>query len=189
LLGLYCLENIDKVQTFWKVYWDILRSARENLDNNEKNELLVAIKATTDFIVKFNSLSREDFHPLEIEDFNSDIFMSVMIKLILHQDAEVRILSIESLCRMIYHERVDESNLFSYFIYLVLLWLEVSTEEITSRSVHTVSIFMKSYIEKGNNWAKKLTEVFCIFFKLILKFQEEGKAINRSIIRYNLTTE
>lgn len=112
-----------------------------------------------------------------------------MIKLILHQDAEVRILSIESLCRMIYHERVDESNLFSYFIYLVLLWLEVSTEEITSRSVHTVSIFMKSYIEKGNNWAKKLTEVFCIFFKLILKFQEEGKAINRSIIRYNLTTE
>ena len=90
---------------------------------------------------------------------------------------------------MIYHDRIDENNLYSYFLYLLLLWLETSNEEISSRAVHTVSIFMRSFIEKGNNFVIKLAEVFCIFFKVLLKFQDEGKGINKSIIKYNLTTE
>ena len=55
--------------------------------------------------------------------------------------------------------------------------------------MHTVSIFMKSYMLKGNEWVLKLAEVFCIFFKVLLKFQMEGKGINKSIIKYNLTME
>ena len=30
LLGLYCLENIEKVSQFWKTYWDILNSTPTN---------------------------------------------------------------------------------------------------------------------------------------------------------------
>lgn len=158
-------------------------------NENEKNNLLVSIKIVTDFIVKFNSLSQPNFKPKGLDDFNSDMFMACMVKLILSSDADIRILAIESLCRIIYHERVDENNLYNYFLYLLLLWLETSNSEICSRSVHTVSIFMKSYMLKGNEWVLKLAEVFCIFFKVLLKFQMEGKGINKSIIKYNLTME
>lgn len=185
LLGLYCLENMEKVETFWKTYWDYLSATCT--DHISTNHQLISIKVVTDFIVKFNSLSQPQFAPEEMEDFNSDMFMQCMVKLILSKDGEVRILAIESLCRMIYHERIDESNLYSYFLYLLLLWLETSNEEVSSRAVHTVSIFMRSFLEKGNSFVIKLAEVFCIFFKVLLKFQDEGKGINKSIIKYNLT--
>jgi len=44
-------------------------------------------------------------------------------------------------------------------------------------------------MEKGNYFISRLSEILCIFFKVLLKFQEQGKGINKSIIKYNLTTE
>ena len=55
------------------------------------------------------------------------MFMNEMVKLMLHEDADIRILAIESQCRLLYHERVDKDNESTYFLYLILLWLETST--------------------------------------------------------------
>ena len=76
------------------------------------------------------------------------------------------------MCRLLYHERVDKSNETTYFLILILLWLETSTESVSAKSVHTVSIFIKAYMEKGNPYSQKLSEIFCEFFKVILKFHE-----------------
>ena len=126
LVGLYCLDNKEKVETFWGIFWEFLND--EVIDTNSKNHLLISIKAVTDFIVKFNCLSISSFSPQGLDDFNSDMFMEVMVKHILSADGDIRILAIESLCRMIFHERVDENNLYLYFLYLLLLWLETSNE-------------------------------------------------------------
>ena len=52
-----------------------------------------------------------------------------------------------------------------------------------------MSIFIKAYMEKGNPYSQKLAEIFCEFFKVILKFHEEKKGINKAMIKYNLTME
>jgi hypothetical protein len=51
---------------------------------------------------------------------------------------------------------------------LLLLWWETSSEEISARSVHTISIFIKQYLEKGQSEVHKLAEFLCIFFKMII---------------------
>jgi hypothetical protein len=53
----------------------------------------VSLKVVIDFVVKFNSLSGE-FKPDGLEDFNGDMFMEEMVKLMLHEDADLRILAI-----------------------------------------------------------------------------------------------
>ena len=90
----------------------------------------------------------------------------------IHKDGDIRILAIECICRMIYHNRVDESNISLCFLYLLLLWWETSSEEVSAKSVHTISMFIKNYIEKGNAEVKRLCEMLCIFFRLLFKFQQ-----------------
>ena len=107
LLGLYCLENNDKVSNFWGVFWKYIES--QKVDGLNKNHLLVSLKIVIDFIVKFNCLGG-NFSPEGLEDFSADMFMDTMVKLMVHEDPDVRILAIESLCRLLYHERVDKSN-------------------------------------------------------------------------------
>lgn len=146
------------------MFWEYISCT--DIEGYNKNHLLVSLKVVIDFIVKFNTLSGP-FKPEGIEDFNADVFMNEMVRLMLHDDPDVRILAIESLCRLLYHERVDKNNENTYFLYLILLWLETSTEVVSAKSVHTVSIFIKSYIEKGNLYSAKLSEVFCLFFQNI----------------------
>jgi hypothetical protein len=72
-----------------------------------------------------------------------------LLDLVLDTDSDIRILAIEGLCRVIYHNRVTEDLLGSCFMRLLLLWWETSSEEISAKSVHTISIFVKQYIERG----------------------------------------
>ncbi len=88
----------------------------------------------------------------------------------LNKDTDIRIFSIECLCRMIYHNRVDENNISTYFLYLLLLWWETNALEVSAKSVHTISLFFRSYIEKGNDQVKKLAEMLCIFHKILKIF-------------------
>lgn len=91
MLGLYCLENVEKVTSFWVVFWKYI--TEEKIEENNKNHLLVSLKIVIDFIVKFNCLTGT-FNPEGLEDFNADMFMNEMIRLMLHEDADVRILAI-----------------------------------------------------------------------------------------------
>lgn len=143
LLGMYCLENEEKVSNFWGIFWGYIE--KKELEEKDKNHLLVSLKVVIDFIVKFNCLGG-GFSPENMEDFNADMFMDEMVRLMLHSDADIRVLAIESLCRLLYHERIDKSNETTYFLLLILLWLETSTEVVSAKSVHTVSIFIKSYM-------------------------------------------
>ena len=54
LLGLYCLENHDKVTQFWNVFWEHIEN--HSIEGYNKNHLLVSLKVVIDFIVKFNCL-------------------------------------------------------------------------------------------------------------------------------------
>jgi hypothetical protein len=92
----------------------------------------------------------------ETTDYNSDTFMEKITQLMLNKDTDVRIFSIECLCRIIYHNRIDEINVSTYFLYLLLLWWETTSLEVSAKSVHTISLFFRSYIEKGNKQVKKL---------------------------------
>jgi len=40
---------------------------------------------------------------------------------------------------------------------LLLLWWETSSEEVSARTVHTISIFVKQYIERGLGEIRKLS--------------------------------
>lgn len=73
LLGLYCLENHEKVTIFWRVFWEYISSP--DVEGYNKNHLLVSLKVVIDFIVKFNMLSGP-FKPEGLEDFNADSFMN-----------------------------------------------------------------------------------------------------------------
>lgn len=64
-------------------------------------------------------------------------------------DPDIRILAIEGLCRIIYHNRVPDELVSSCFVRLLLLWWETGSEEVSAKSVHTISIFVKQYIERG----------------------------------------
>lgn len=55
--------------------------------------MLVSLKVVIDFIVKFNTLTGE-FKPEGIDDFNADMFMEEMVRLMLHDDTDIRILAI-----------------------------------------------------------------------------------------------
>jgi hypothetical protein len=100
LLGLYCLESKDKVERFWNVFWEYILGS--NITDGNKNNVLVSLKVVIDFIVKFNLLGGP-FNPDGLDDFNTDMFMESMVKLMLHEDPDIRILAIESLCRLLYH--------------------------------------------------------------------------------------
>ena len=52
--------------------------------------------------------------------------------------------------------------------------------------MHTISLFFRSYIEKGNEEVKKLAEMLCIFHKILKIFDEKKKTINKKLIVYNL---
>lgn len=68
----------------------------------------------------------------------------------------------------------------------MLLWWETGTGDVSARSVHTISLFFRSYIEKGNQQIKKLAEMLCIFHKILKIFEEKKKTINKKLIVYNL---
>lgn len=87
---------------------------------------------------------------------------------------------------MIYHNRIVEDLLGNCFMRLLLLWWETSSEEVSAKSVHTISIFVKQYIEKGASQVRKLSESLCVFFKVLLLKQGERKTINKRKITYNL---
>lgn len=126
LLGLYCLESCEKVLMFLPLYWRHLNE--EDIANNtKKSQLLVSLKVVTDFVVKFDLLRRD---PLveEAENYSPDLYLKNLLRLTLYGDPEVKILAIESLCRLMYHERVDESNVGYCFLYLLLLWWETGSE-------------------------------------------------------------
>lgn len=53
----------------------------------------MSLKVVIDFIVKFSCLSGP-FKPEGVEDFNADAFMNEMLRLMLHEDADIRILAI-----------------------------------------------------------------------------------------------
>jgi hypothetical protein len=84
---------------------------------------------------------------------------------------------------------VPEENIGSSFVRLLLLWWETSSEEVSARSVHTISLFIKQYIERGQREVRKLSEWLCVFFKVILKAQTSRKMINKKKIVYNLKME
>ena len=69
---------------------------------------------------------------------------------------------------------------------ILLLWWETSSEEVSARAVHTISIFIKQYIEKGQREVRKLSEWLCVFFKTILIAQASRKMINKKKVVYNL---
>ncbi len=72
---------------------------------------------------------------------------------------------------------------------LLLSWWETSSEEVSARSVHTISIFIKQYIERGQREVQKLSELLCVFFKIVLVEQASRKSINKKKIVYNLKLE
>jgi hypothetical protein len=39
---------------------------------------------------------------------------------------------------------------------ILLLWWETSSQEVSAKSVHTISIFVKQYIERGGVEVRKL---------------------------------
>ena len=63
------------------------------MEGLHKNHLLVSLKIVIDFIVKFNCLGG-GFIPEGVQDFSADLFMDTMVKLMLHEDPDVRILAI-----------------------------------------------------------------------------------------------
>lgn len=69
-----------------------------------------------------------------------------MLELVLDKDCDVRILAVEALCRLLYHNRVGEDLVGSCFMRLLLLWWETSVEEISAKTVHTISIFVKQFL-------------------------------------------
>ncbi len=90
--------------------------------NNEriKPHLMVSLKATTDFMVKFD-LSKLAYNGEE-NPFSYHKYIKKMLELVLDSDPDIRILAIEGLCRMIYHNRVVEELLGNCFMRLLLLW-------------------------------------------------------------------
>lgn len=147
------------MKLFFPIFWHNIMDEPDEDDTAEQRQqyklnLMISLKIVTDFIVKFNILNSENVmnntSTDEATDYNSDSFMEKITQLILHKDSDIRIFSIECLCRMIYHNRVDENNISTYFLYLLLLWWETNALEVSAKSVHTISLFFRSYIEKGN---------------------------------------
>lgn len=91
LLGLYCLENSMKVNSFWHVFWGYIEEKQPV--GVKKNHLLVSLKVIIDFIVKFNCLMGP-FEFQNLEDFSGDQFLYQMLHLLLHEDSDIRILAI-----------------------------------------------------------------------------------------------
>jgi hypothetical protein len=69
---------------------------------------------------------------------------------------------------------------------LLLLWWETGCEEVSARCVHTVSMFVKGFIERGHREVRKLSVWLCVFFKVFLLEQNTGKTINKRKVTYNL---
>lgn len=59
----------------------------------------------------------------------------------------------------------------------------------SARSVHTISIFIKQYLEKGQSEVRKLSEFLCIFFKMLIICEARGQSISKYKIVYNLKME
>lgn len=55
--------------------------------------------------------------------------------------------------------------------------------------MHTISTFMKLYIERGQGEVRKLSESLCVFFKVMLLEQTAKKSLNKRRIMYNLRYE
>ena len=87
LLGLYCLEELKRVETFLPLYW-IHISAEEK--DRIKLHLMVALKATTDFMVKFD-LSAIAY---DNDGFTCEKYLRKMQDLVLDSDGDIRILAI-----------------------------------------------------------------------------------------------
>lgn len=86
--------------------------------------LMVSLKATTDFMVKFDLTAIA----YDGDGFTCEKYLRKMQDLVLDSDGDIRILAIEGLCRIIYHNRVPEELLGSCFMRLLLLWWETSSE-------------------------------------------------------------
>lgn len=55
--------------------------------------------------------------------------------------------------------------------------------------MHTISIFIKQYLEKGQSEVRKLAEFLCIFFKMVIICEEKSLSISKKKIVYNLKME
>jgi hypothetical protein len=60
---------------------------------------------------------------------------------------------------------------------------------VSAKAVHTISIFMRQFIERGQGEVRKLAEALCVFFKVMLVEQTARKSINKRRITYNLRLE
>ena len=69
-----------------------------------------------------------------------------MKEIVISSDADLRVLALEGMCRLIYHNKVPEDLIGGCFMRLLLLWWETSSEEVSAKSVHTISIFVKQFI-------------------------------------------
>ena len=59
----------------------------------------------------------------------------------------------------------------------------------SAKAVHTISIFMRQFIERGQAEVQKLAEALCVFFKVMLLEQSAKKSINKKKVSYNLRME
>jgi hypothetical protein len=92
-----------------------------------KLHLLVSLKATTDFMVKFDLSKLTIPHEDPGKVFTHERYIRRLLDLVLDSDADVRILTIEALCRLLFHSRVGEELVGSAFMRLLLLWWETSS--------------------------------------------------------------
>jgi hypothetical protein len=89
LLGYYCLEEHERVENFLPLYWTHMTS-----EEPEKLSLLISLKITTDFFVKYDfsgfTLEEKDSE----EPFAFEGYLKKLSQLVLSSDPEIRILAL-----------------------------------------------------------------------------------------------
>ena len=90
---------------------------------------------------------------------------------------------------MLYHNKVGEDMRTNCLVRVLLVWWETSTEEASAKAVHTISVFMKQFLEKGHAEVSKTSEAICVFFMILLRARENSLSINRQKVSYNLKAE
>ena len=120
LLALYCLDNTDRLQNFLPLYWTHLSSPASTHPH-----LMASLKAMTDFAIRLDLTS---ISLSEDCSFTYSLFLSRVMELMLTERSSLRIMAIESLCRLLYHNRVGEDLRVNCLVRLLFLWWETSTE-------------------------------------------------------------
>ena len=87
------------------LYWAHIANAETN-----KLALLISLKVTTDFFVKFDfshfKAADKEAEEEEESPFEYGSYLSKLQKFVISSDPDIRILAIEGLCRLIFHNRV-----------------------------------------------------------------------------------